>query len=285
MYPGQSLVQYSESIMGWPGKILSLIIIWFSFHLAALVLRNLGNFVSLVLLYETPLPLIHVLIVAVTIYGIRLGIETIARALSFLLTVSFIFFLLIQAYSMAHVDLENLLPVLGQGFLPVISATLQMSAFPVGELVIFSLIFFHIKPSPKTGRFLTGGLLISLFILFMAIERIISFMGPDMASRQLYGIMGTIGGIRGGNLFETMVAINWYAFTITKFLVCYYAFMVGLAHWFKLPDYRPLLLPAGALITVFSLFLYEMPCMKFILPPESLLSMQFQSNMAYPLCC
>lgn len=92
MFPGQSLVQYSESILGLPGKLLGLVMIWFAFHLASLVLRNIGNFVNLVLLFETPLPLIHFVIVAVTAFGLRLGIETLAKCLSLLMVLSVLFF-------------------------------------------------------------------------------------------------------------------------------------------------------------------------------------------------
>lgn len=158
---------------------------------------------------------------------------------------------------MGHGDFEQLLPLMGNGLLPVAAAGVQMAAFPVGELVLFSLILFQVKQTGNTGRYISAGLLGGLLILLMAIERVITFMGPEMASRTLYAVLMTVTGVQGGNIFETMVAINWYAYSITKFILCYYAFLIGTSHWFKVSEFKPLILPAGALITVFSLFFYE----------------------------
>lgn len=257
LYPGRSIVQYSEEIFGWAGKFLGLVIIWFAFHLGSLVLRNIGDFVNMVLLFETPPPLVHAIVAIVCAFGLRLGIETLARCLSILVIFSIFFFGLIQIFTMFFADLTQLLPLLEKGFKPIFAASLQISAFPVGEIIIFSLLFFHVSISKKTGLYLSGGLLGGVIILSLAIERVLTVLGPEISSRSLLPVLITISAVPGGHILETIVAINWYAFTVTKFMICYYAFTLALSHWAKLPDYRPLLLPAGALLTTFSLFVYD----------------------------
>ena len=47
-FPGKTLIQYSDEILGpYLGKLASIIYLWLVFHLAVLVLRNTGDFIGL----------------------------------------------------------------------------------------------------------------------------------------------------------------------------------------------------------------------------------------------
>lgn len=257
MYPGQSLVQYSVSILGLPGKLAGLLVIWFAFHLSTLVLRNIGSFINTVMLFETPAPLVHVVVAAVTAYGIRLGIESIARAFSILMPISVAFFLLMQAFTLPTADFNNLLPILEKGFLPIMQASIDLTAFPVGEIVLFGMIVYHVKtPKEKPGFYWVVGLLLGTLIILLGIIRTISILGPSLSGRNSFAILVALNATGLSKLLQPLLVVNWFVFTVCKFFVCYYAFVMGVAHWAHLDDYKPVILPAGALITVFSLYLY-----------------------------
>lgn len=79
-FPNQTLVEMCEAIFGiWIGKIVSLLYFCFFFLLAALVLRNIGDFVVTQVLPDTPLQFILMIFLLVVIMASRHGIETIAR--------------------------------------------------------------------------------------------------------------------------------------------------------------------------------------------------------------
>jgi len=256
MYPGQSLVQYSEAVLGLPGKAVSLLFIWFAFHLSALVLRNIEDFVSALILFETPPNLVLFVMMVVSAFALRLGIETVSRALCLLLPAVILFFFVIQSYSMFFSDFKNLSPVIEPGILAsVIKAGLSVTSFPAGEIVLFGMLIFHIKPK-KIGRNLSAGLLMALGILAETIMRTIVTIGPGPGGRSLFAIAKGINFMAGGGLLLPFNALNWFVFSVIKFLLCYYAFVLAVAHWAKLPDYKPLILPAGAMIMTFAVYAY-----------------------------
>ena len=55
LYPGKDLFDILQIVMGkFIGKIISMLMIWFAFHLGTLVMRNLSDFTSTLVLPDTP---------------------------------------------------------------------------------------------------------------------------------------------------------------------------------------------------------------------------------------
>ena len=55
LYPGKDLFDILQIVMGkFTGKIISTLMIWFAFHLGALVLRNLSEFTNILIFADTP---------------------------------------------------------------------------------------------------------------------------------------------------------------------------------------------------------------------------------------
>lgn len=80
-FPDMTLVEYSEQILGkWLGKTVSLLFFTFFFILAALILRNIGDFLTAQVMPETPIQFIHIMFLSIVIMGTRLGLEPLARA-------------------------------------------------------------------------------------------------------------------------------------------------------------------------------------------------------------
>ncbi|SHK33681.1 GerAB/ArcD/ProY family transporter [Desulforamulus aeronauticus] len=258
MYPGQSLVQYSSSILGLPGYFLSLLMLWFFLFLGALNLRSMVHFLTSIILFETPPSILYFFIILLCAYGIKLGLEVMARAFSLLIPFTIILALIIQVFSMINADFEKLLPILSNGVLPVIHAGLNFTAFPVGEaLVLFSMIIYQVKNLRGIGAKLSSGFIFAIFILFLVIERAIVTLGPERASRSIYSIAAAINTVSGGGIILPFLTLNGFVFSVSELILCYYAFVTGVAHWAKLSDYKPLILPAGALFMVLGIYSFE----------------------------
>lgn len=53
-YPGRSLVTICADVLGIWGLPAAALLVWFALHLGALVLRNIGDFINTVMLFQTP---------------------------------------------------------------------------------------------------------------------------------------------------------------------------------------------------------------------------------------
>lgn len=258
MYPGQSLVQYCLSILGWPGHFVVFVMLWYFWYLGALVLQDIVSFVTSIMLFETPLAAVYFFTILLCAYALKLGIETIARAFSIVIPLALIFILMIQGFSLPLGDYENLLPILSSGVFPLVHASLDFTAFPVVEgLLLFSMIIYHVKDSSKLGTRLSTGFLLSVFILFLVIVRALLVLGPERASRNIYASVAAINAMPGGGLLLAFMTLDWFIFSLCELILCYYAFVTGVSHWAKLADYKPLILPAGALITVQGIYMFD----------------------------
>ena len=259
MYPGQSLIQYSQSILGWPGKLLSLCLLWFALHLSCLVLRNISDFMSSIFLVKTPTTIIALSITLLGVLALRLGIETFSRTLCLLIILGFSFFIITQQSTLPKTNFQHLLPILGQGPLPVLHAAILEAAFPRGEMVLFGIFLFQIKPQSfgQTRLYLAAAIIFGGIIGALSYLRAITVLGANIAGNSSYAVFSAVNAIQNGNLLVPLVALNWFLFSVTKFIICYYAFVLGLAHWAKIKSYQPLIIPAGAFMTAFSLYVYH----------------------------
>jgi len=154
-FPRQTLVQYAQLILGKiPGKTVGLLFMWFALHLGALVLRNFGDFMVVTLMPETPRIVFHMLImfvIALALYG---GLEVLCRFNQVLtpIVVISIIFIIILTFTIKDFDLKNLLPVLEDGFIPVLKTSLIPITFPFGETVLFTMILPYINKPEEAKK-------------------------------------------------------------------------------------------------------------------------------------
>ena len=258
MYPGQSLAQYSISILGWPGKFLVLAMIWYFLFLGALVLREIVEFINSIVLFETPPAVIYFFTTLLCAYGLKMGLEVIARTFSILILMVVILLFIIQGYSMINADFGNMQPILSTGLLPLIGASIFFIAAPVGEVMaLFGMVIYQVKKPHKLGTKLSIGFIFSVFILCLVVVRAIVILGPDRSSRSLYTIATSINAIAGGNLLLPLMTLNWFVFSLCELILCYYAFVTGVSQLAKLSDYKSLILPTGALFIVLGIYSFD----------------------------
>lgn len=167
-------------------------------------------------------------------------------------------YLLLQVIALPDSRWAELLPLLGQGMLPVLKSVLDLSSFPVGEMILLAMIAWPIRDSPRRlAAYWALGLGGGLVILLLAVLGAITVLGPADAARATFARLSTADAGPASHLTVPVLAFNWFIFTFGKFSLCYYAFVSGLASLTGIDDYRTLILPAGALLTTFSLAAYQ----------------------------
>lgn len=259
-FPDLNFVQYSEKILGrFAGKLAGLIMIWFALHLGSLVTRNFGDFLNITVLQNTPLAVINSAILLLSAIVVKKGLEVIARVNELTLPFLIILIFVLTALSMPETDIRRLEPVLENGIKPVIAGALPAIGFPFAETVLFTMIIPYVNHPGRARRSMLTGALAGGFLLFLVILRTLTVLSPGATAKFWYPALESIRMIDLFNIIqrvEVVIIVGWIILGFMKITVCLYAFVLGLAQWLNLKDYRPLSLPAGVLMVSLSLFVY-----------------------------
>jgi spore germination protein KB len=261
LFPHLTLVQYNEELFGkWVGKAFSLLFVFFSFIGATTVLFYVGNFLTTQVMPETPIQFIHILFASIVVMGLRLGIETLARSAEIFFPWFILLFIIIAVFVSPQIDFRNIQPVLETGIKPILKGALSFVSTASVTFIVFFMIFPAYVNNPKKARkaFLIATLIGGIIIIVITLLTILVF-GPDITARQLYPVYALAQKISVGNFIERIESIAagmWFISIYFKMTLYFYACVAGLAQVFNLKDYRPLILPLGMILVVYSLVVY-----------------------------
>ncbi|HHV72106.1 MAG TPA: endospore germination permease, partial [Clostridia bacterium] len=223
------------------------------------ILREAGELMTTGVMRETPLVVFLAMIIFLAALASYWGVEVIARSSEVILPVIIIFLITIWALSVPNLDLANLKPVLADGWIPVIRASLPSIVFR-GEL--FMLIFFlpQLRDKVKANRISQwAGQIIGLLLTINVVTQI-AFFGAVEVGRMVIPTMTHAESIEFFGVLER-VEIILIAFWITgitmKVTIFFYVNLLLLAQLFGLKNYRSLILPTALLYFVFSVVQFE----------------------------
>lgn len=150
-FPNMSLAQYAEKVLGvWAGKVLTFTYLLLFLLLSALVLRNISDFIGLSVLPRTPVWFVDVTFMIVVIYGVFLGIETIARTGEILFGWVMFVFIIILVSLFNQFDFHNFEPFLYEGIVRPLKGIYPVLGFPIGEFVFITMIFPLVSKQDRT---------------------------------------------------------------------------------------------------------------------------------------
>lgn len=256
-FPNRTLAEYSEQILGkWVGKTISLLFVSYFFILAALLLREIGDFMTTQIMPETPIQSIHIIFLGIVLMGTRLGLEPLTRAseIFFPWIIGLLFFLVIALTP--EIEFQKMEPILEEGMKPVLRATFPFLGLPFLELVVFLMIFPYVNRTKEAEKAFFIGTLIGGIILILITMLTIFVLGSDFAARQLYPSYVLARKINIADFLQRVEAIMagiWFLTIFFKLTICFYASALGLAQTLKLRDYRILTFPLGMILVVLSL--------------------------------
>ncbi|WP_071392982.1 GerAB/ArcD/ProY family transporter [Bacillus tuaregi] len=260
LYPELSFVEYSRKILGkWIGSIIAILFLTYIFLVCSTLLREIGEFITINVLVETPIQIIMIMFLITSLIGIRLGIEVIGRTAMIFFPWIIGLFTLLFLFLIPEYELINIQPVFEEGIKPILKGSYHTLALPFLELSIFLMIVPYVVKKDKVKKaFYSGALIGGMIIFFLVLLTFIS-LGPDTTNRQMYStyLMGkkiSIGDFI--ERIEIIVAIIWFLSIYFKLTLCYYSLVLGLAQLFKLNSYQILAFPLGILIISFSILQY-----------------------------
>ncbi len=237
------------------GKGISLLFIWYLFHLSALVLTNYTHFFKLQIYPATPNTVTLLLLILVCASTVGRGIEVLARLSIILVPIIILVVFSDTLLLIPHIDFNNLMPVLDVPSGKLLLASHGAASFPFAETVAFLMVLAFVDKPEKAPSAVFGGLLIVGFMLIMAVARNAAVLGP-MAEITIYPTYLAAQVIDIGDILtrlQVLVAISLITMGFIKITVLLYGTVLGLAQVFNLHSYRPIILPVGILMVIFAL--------------------------------
>ena len=175
-----------------------------------------------------------------------------------------IFFLLITYFFIllsGKINIQNLQPVLVDGFVPVLKASYpRIITFPFGEMMVFLMFWCFVEPKDKIRKVSYMALLTSSILLCFSLIIIVSVLGVTIASNSLIPLLDVVKQINILGIlrnFDAIAILNMLIGGFFKFTIFFYAGVSCFSTLFKLKDYRRILIPVG-LVTLYVSF-YTMP--------------------------
>jgi spore germination protein KB len=282
-FPNMTLMAYNEKVFGkWLGKLVSLIFIFFSFTGASNVLFYVGNFMTTQVMPETPIESFVVLFAGIVVMGLRLGLEVLARAAEILFPWFLVLFVISTLFLIPEIEIQKIQPILENGIKPITKAALTFAGTASLPLIVFLMVFpAFVSQSKDAGKaFFIGTLLGGIFVIVITFLSI-SILGADFSERNMYPSYALAKKINVGNFIqrvEILMAGMWFMTIFFKASFYSYGFLTGLAQIFDLKDYRPLVLPYGMILVVYSLVVY--PNVVYMLEFDSTIYVPY----AFTLC-
>lgn len=254
-FPGQTLIQYLQAILGaWPGKIFGLFYIFFFLHTNGVIVREFGELMVGLVMPRTPLIAFHAIILFLCAWAIRGGLEIPARVIEFTLPPIIIVFMMMILLNAQEMEIKNLLPVLENGIKPIIRSSLDPIGWR-GEIILLAMVLPFLSRPEEGGRYTILAVIIIGIIL--AVDAAINTAVFGTAVPHLtFPTFSLVRQVSVGNFLERieslMVAI-WVIGMFGKITLFYYAAVLGSAQLLNLKDYRPLVFPLGVLLAALSI--------------------------------
>lgn len=211
---------------------------------------------------ETPGYVFIIFFLVPAVYGIKLGLETIARFIEFILPFLIAAYCILFVLIIHKLDFGNLLPIMAGGIGPVIGGALPNMNFPFGQILPIAFLYKYTKETSKNSRkFLTytftAIFMSTILLTFRSIASVSVYDEATLVTLK-FPPFSTIRVIEVGDVIERLDAVFLgivYGTTLFKFLITYYVICEMISDYFQVGEPKDFALPVAILIGVSMPFL------------------------------
>ena len=244
----------------WIGTVLNLVVMFYALHLAAMVIRNLSNFmVSSVFPNAHPwtYQILVIAIVALTaLYGVRnlfLLNELLSPLLFLIVGASLI--LILKDFSFIEIK-----PVFYTSFPKIFEGAYATLGFPFIEALIIGNFFHYVQQKKHLMFVYLSGISLGGLTLIIAVFLIIGNEGAYIVARETYPTYSVLRDIEFTTIFERieiLIALAWITGLFFKITVCFLVVMMGFKHLSNSKSYSPFIIPIAILTWAMSNHLHK----------------------------
>jgi len=251
-FPGKNLFDILQVVFGrFFGSVISILYIWYAFHLGSLVTRDFSEFINVIALPETPELFIIVVFILLCLWAVKEGIELLGKWSEFFANFVVFFILVLVLLNIPNMEINNILPVMYNGAGPVMRGMISGFAFPFGEMVVFTMVLGSLKDKNSPYRIFLTGLLIGGIILVIISLMNVLVLGERFMSILYFSTYSSIRMVNVGNFIQRVegtVAISFMIAGFVKVCVCLLAVCSGLEKLLKIDSHRVIVTPVALLM-------------------------------------
>jgi len=255
-YPGKTLIGISKEIFGkFIGTIVSIGYVFFLLLVYSHIAYYIGDFIGHVM-EETPVYVINMMFFFAAAVAVIYGLETIARASELFIFFVAVLYFASMLFVSPNAKLDNLLPVLEKGPVPVLKGCLFLSAFVTSPLIALMMIFpINVENIPEAGKSMMKGFLLSSLIIFTSIFLSIAVLGSVVVAKSNFPTLFLVREINVGMVLtrlEYFVSVIWIVTQLSVCVLFSYAGTKGLSELLSLKDYKKLVWPLTLIALILS---------------------------------
>ncbi|WP_425449396.1 GerAB/ArcD/ProY family transporter [Dethiothermospora halolimnae] len=261
LFPKKNFFDIVEICLGRVlGRFIIILYIWFSFYLGVLVLRDFGEFYFTIVSRETPMMVPIIMISLLVIWILKEGLEVLGRFSQYFAIVFGVFLFITFLLLIPDMDINNLKPVLYNGIKPVLNGAFSTFGFPLGEIVIFMLLFSSFSQNGSPLKvYILGGVVSGIIILFASVANIL-VIGVKIVEGMYFPSYATASRLNIGDFLSRIEIVVAFIFVIggfVKLTICLLGTCNGIKKLFNLKDYRIIVTPIVLLLINLCYFIYD----------------------------
>ncbi|GMA57828.1 hypothetical protein GCM10025858_23310 [Alicyclobacillus sacchari] len=249
-FPNRTLTNALMDAWGpWLGRLIG---IWFMAGLYitnCTVVREAEVFVGTTILPKTPEVMIGAFAMVAVAYAVYMGVEVVMRDVEFITPLVMLIAPILFVLSMQHIDIHEMMPVLADGWTPVLRGGVVSILVYALEMVIVLQFIPFLRRGKLAAKDVSIATLIITLVLTIVTAVTIGVVGP--ATHYLsYPVLEAVRNVRVGRFLErldTLYVIAVISTIFVKMTVSHYAWCTGMKDLFHLSSHRVTTL-SGALL-------------------------------------
>lgn len=253
-FPNQSLIEYSQTILGKAGKLIGMIYILYFVHLLAVFFCQWCSFLTTAIMPETPALFFLLSLLFFAAYAVKKGIEVIARLAEFfaplvLFAVISIFLLLSK-----DMDFRVFTPFMEQSFFSILAGALVIST-RTSEMLTFAMLLPYLNEKKTRLVFISSYSIYAILVALLTVT-VLTTLGLDLVRIHQFSYYSVIQSVMVGGFIERIEALHLSVWILSGFLrvaVYLYLIAIGLSQVFNIKSYTFLVIPTITIIVPIAL--------------------------------
>jgi len=239
-FPGKTVFEFLPQLTGqWGAYVLGMLIVSYFVVLCSFEIRVMAEITSMYLLKGTPSWVSIMVIMWIGLYMMNGGLKVMIRVFEIMLPITLALFLLVFLLSGRLFELNNLRPVLGEGFMPVLKGIkpsfLSYSGY---EVVLITTAFMT---TAKAGsRAVIYSVLVTTLIYLVTIVMVIGNLSLEGVHSRTWPTLDMVRSFEIGGFFferfESFFLVFWLTQIFATYVFKHYFASIGLRELFRLKN-------------------------------------------------
>lgn len=260
-YKNKNIYEICEIVLGkWIGKTVGILLIFNGIYLSALLIRKVAEFMSISGLTDTPLMLIVLLVVTVSIYMMKKGVGIFGKWCQLYFWIIILVLVIEIIFLQEDRNFDHLYPVFYDGVQPTLKGIRNVLGFPMLQCAHL-LGFFNLLEEKASYKkvFVIGWLISTIILLIITLDNIL-VLGPELFSDAYFPSYVTFRMLGIGDFFqkvESLMVLSYIIYGFVKYTSVLFSTVIGFKMVFNLQSFNGVIVPVSFLSSILAYLAYE----------------------------